>query len=473
VPKVYRIHPAIGIARLGDSQDFFIGPEAPGLISFKPPGGNYRDATTHHNILRQGARFRIYESTYPDGGPQTQPTAVREITDAEAVITWKVRLVNAKADNPGLNSGTAPDGVTTITNRPTQLHIDTDEQPIQGKNKPLQILAGDIFKNTAGQTTVKLGDIKTDQAGQLIVLGGHGKSACPFVPATPVGSLHNSWWYDDASDGTVNANIQLRADGSTPPVEAARILVGPPDFAPAINNIVSMYDLLYDLATQLPPNVRLTPPATVSFTRDIFPVLLRASQMYWVENRAHARHAPGTKGGFMDPALFDLLKDNNATVGSPARKQREAVFGKLRNPAGGGTATMDMPKLNGGLTLTPTQYAHFRLWSAGTFDADWNPAWQGFPPEIPFQNIADADRPGALDKAALETAVGGSFDPGIEGCLLPTSRKQLGHKNLRVPRSRQGLCWPVLRRQVFAGFLQKANLCAKEVGNRQASKAAE
>jgi len=30
--KSYRIHPAIGIARLGDSPtDYFIGPEAPGV----------------------------------------------------------------------------------------------------------------------------------------------------------------------------------------------------------------------------------------------------------------------------------------------------------------------------------------------------------------------------------------------------------------------------------------------------------
>ena len=48
--KVYRIHPGIGVARIGNSRapgedGFFIGPETPD-IDFVPPGGKYRDAKT-------------------------------------------------------------------------------------------------------------------------------------------------------------------------------------------------------------------------------------------------------------------------------------------------------------------------------------------------------------------------------------------------------------------------------------------
>ena len=46
-----RIHPGIGIARLGNSPEFFIGPEAPGEISDPggdggggPDGGSYKDS---------------------------------------------------------------------------------------------------------------------------------------------------------------------------------------------------------------------------------------------------------------------------------------------------------------------------------------------------------------------------------------------------------------------------------------------
>ena len=70
----YRIHPAIGIARLGDSpDDYFVGPEAPGVM---PPliradgtgsaPGKYKDAA--HRVKRQGARFRVYEYVY--SGPK-------------------------------------------------------------------------------------------------------------------------------------------------------------------------------------------------------------------------------------------------------------------------------------------------------------------------------------------------------------------------------------------------------------------
>lgn len=39
----FRIHPGVGVARVGNSQeDFFIGPEAPGWNPF-PEGGAYKD----------------------------------------------------------------------------------------------------------------------------------------------------------------------------------------------------------------------------------------------------------------------------------------------------------------------------------------------------------------------------------------------------------------------------------------------
>ena len=78
MPNIYRIHPAIGIARVGDSTDeYFVGPEAPGF----PPSLNRPDAPHDPNagykddrgrIKRQGARFRIYEHTFDDAGALIQ-----------------------------------------------------------------------------------------------------------------------------------------------------------------------------------------------------------------------------------------------------------------------------------------------------------------------------------------------------------------------------------------------------------------
>ena len=56
-----RIHPGIGIARLGDSDEFYIGPEAPGVVVDPggndgpgPNGGTYRDGGAR--LKRQAQR---------------------------------------------------------------------------------------------------------------------------------------------------------------------------------------------------------------------------------------------------------------------------------------------------------------------------------------------------------------------------------------------------------------------------------
>ena len=60
--RAFAIHPAIGVARMGNSPESFIGPETPGLSA------NWDDATGQFKcfrdmegrILRQGARFLVF-----------------------------------------------------------------------------------------------------------------------------------------------------------------------------------------------------------------------------------------------------------------------------------------------------------------------------------------------------------------------------------------------------------------------------
>jgi hypothetical protein len=96
----FAIHPGIGIARMGNSPDsFFIGPEMPGVDA------NWDDATgqfksfrdAQGRILRQGARFRVFEYFW-DEATQTwgNPSEVTLGTDV-ADIQWRVHLANRKA----------------------------------------------------------------------------------------------------------------------------------------------------------------------------------------------------------------------------------------------------------------------------------------------------------------------------------------------------------------------------------------
>src|SRR6266851_5682147 len=82
-----KIHPAIGIARLGNSPtEFFVGPEKP-LAHLRPKGG-YKDAKGR--IKRQAARFRLFG--YDNGGK-----LLGEVTAKDADISWTVHLANTKA----------------------------------------------------------------------------------------------------------------------------------------------------------------------------------------------------------------------------------------------------------------------------------------------------------------------------------------------------------------------------------------
>lgn len=230
-------------------------------------------------------------------------------------------------------------------------------------------------------------------------------------------------WYDDIADGPVRATITLKQSNEQPAVEPAWVITGVPGFAHPIPSIVTLWDLMYDVATQLPAPHTLTPPVTVSFTRDIYTLLRRPVLMQWVSALARQGHAGNAPGNFLAPAAFALLQDNNADPMSVAYQLRQKVFAALKNPAGGGG---DMPMLSG-LTVTKTQYATMQKWATGTFSADW----AGPPSVTPFDMLAPADQPMALDRAGLITAVGGAFYPGIEACYLAAQPATYG-KPIRV-----------------------------------------
>src|SRR3546814_5327486 len=165
------IHPAIGVARVGSSDEYFYGPEVTDPAPLPP--GSYRDADK--KLKRQAARFRIY-------GCNARGDIVRELTsaDSNAEIEWSVELANQKAawygfqlalDIPEANY--APP--TTLRNPGVadrrRLAITPGARTVAGAD------AGPAsFDGAFMEMPVYLGEITTDADKRLTVLGGKGVS---------------------------------------------------------------------------------------------------------------------------------------------------------------------------------------------------------------------------------------------------------------------------------------------------------
>lgn len=416
MPLEYRIHPAIGVARVGDSlDDFFIGPEAPGVppTLTKPDApaltsgqkGTYKDRQSR--VKRQGARFRIYEYTSNSAGAVTK---VREITAADARIEWHVHLANRKAAAERIpDSDAIPKRERRNKLAPEKsLILDAGPQSISGASQRMKRLHGRFME----QVDVPIGDLLTDAAGRLIVLGGFGKSQSVPAGAALDSFANNDGWCDDTSDGPVRAKVTLNGSAQTVEADPAWVLVAPPDFAPAIENVVTLYDVVYDQTAKVAdPSLAATDTSPVSFTKDIYPLLRRVSMLHWVSGVADSPRGHAA-GGVNDFASKVRLLSSN---GADAAPERGRIAGALRNPK---TGIGKMPKLPErtnknvrGPFVTETQYKRMQRWSQGTFAADWTGAE---PAPAPLDQLPDADKPHALDRAALEACVGGPFFPGIE-----------------------------------------------------------
>jgi hypothetical protein len=420
------IYPGIGIARVGDSPtEFFFGPEVPGTAS--DPDGGFKDKAGR--VKRQSARFRLYAH-------DAQGNVLKEITAADADITWTVHLANKKgswfqfqgaaAEAEARRTGQdLPLRNADVQNTPANLaarnalEIDPGPRSITGVGA-----AGDPYRFDSGtflSVPVPLGELRTDEAGRLFVLGGFGHSESVKPDNPIVEYANNDSWHDDTSDGPVTARVVLKGGVEVPVKQTGWVIVAPPDFAPSADNVVTLYEIMEEVAAG---QGWIQRPAPLSFTRDIYPILRRVVNYQWVNAEALRGHGPGKPGNFLEQ--LDTLGDNSAQ-NQPAR---QGVFDRLRNPTPATPSEavaqanyLFMPQLSGDegyitegdpttwLTVLPSQYKMLAQWAAGNFAADW-PGTAPVPPA--FSQITLRDQPAALDRAALEHCVGGAFFPGIE-----------------------------------------------------------
>ncbi len=408
----YKIHPGIGIARIGNSPDeFFIGPESFGDISnysneFKDKKGR---------IKRQACRFRIYG--YDENG-----NAIKEITFEDAEIIWKVTLANTKASwyrFQGLNPEGEYRNLDFKENERKKLNITPGERIIVGENQKGE----NQYKFDNGMfldTRVPLGELQTDEAGRLLVLGGSGFSSTSKENNPLTHYANNDYWHDDISDGPVTAVIKFK-DGTEISAIGSWVIIAPPKYAPEFENITTLYDVAYESAVKQGWFQMSKKP---SFTKDIYPILKRVTDMQWVNKGALIGHFQTSAGDFMK--IIDKISDPNKSANS----LRKAIFDRIRNPNLTGEkaveqATIDfMPPLCGDsgdaengvpekwFKLTETQYHYLKQWSEGEFEADWS----GIPKFPQLKDLPVKEQPEMLDKIGLTLSVGGAF---IQELKLP------------------------------------------------------
>ena len=395
------IHPAVGFARVGNSRDlFYFGPEIPGTS----PRGPFKDA--QGAMAKQAARFRIY-------GYDADGQALGEITAADADITWRVDVANAKP------VWYDPDEAFDVPNPPPtrQRNPDVeDRRALVAHATPRKVSGAGATPQSLDASflgiPVALGEVFTDGSGRLIVMPADGR-AIPGPGAPPLTGLSSDGWIDDTCDGPVRAEVRI--GGRSFEAEPAYVVSTSPDWGPSISEgIVTLFDAVED---GLYRARRRKKPRT-DFSRDVYPIFRRLTESQWVNEGFFLSNGWGSSADWTTPALREKLAD-----GSRRNKSwREEVFASFRDPDFANVEPDLVPALYGDkisippnlvqprqwLAVTRLQYAHLRAWAKGDFIDSGEREVQA------VSELPPARQPQALDEASLGACLGGAFHPGIE-----------------------------------------------------------
>jgi len=415
------IYPAIGFSRVGNSDKFFYAPEVPGVPP--EPEGGFKDGLD--KFKKQVQRFRVY-------GLDREGRVVREITkEAGDSIDWTVHVANTKAawyefkgpldmgaGNPGM-SGQPRNQFIEGEDR-EKLVIDPGPQQISVGKKPVELI-GDFWLEPH-RVPVKLGELRTDESGRLLVFPGEGKGSSA-IPNNPIKSFSdNDGWYDDWCDGPVNASVTLK-DGVKLDAIGAWVVCCGPDFVPGIHAITTLYDVIRDAMVNgkrfagkkaLSPNLS----SQISFLEEIYPIFQRLGQMEWLANNAQLQEGWIKVRSFLDSDHLNKLADPSAEN----KAFRQSIFELFRNPDSEKIDQYKLPYMLGSgadyahspahwFLLTKLQYDTLKKWSAGEFvnDLDRKESQIRTLDETPLEH-----QPDALTRAALDACSGGAFHPGVE-----------------------------------------------------------
>ncbi len=294
MPTTYRIHPGVGIARLGNSPDAFcITPERPAALPIdcdqrgnpllSPDGVNELPVAAFKDeqgrMKRQAARFQIwaYDDENPAGRPLKLGDQIEGGGNAGTLIDiqWRVYLANKKAvwydflqlqgehgydsNHPLRNAALTDEGARQ------RLIIDPGPRTVDHQTtRTAHFTRDDAAYATTFPPPLKpnsidtLGDLLTDDTGRLLVLGGLGNSGSylfddEFGQPRITDYANNDGWFDDTSDGPVMARLVM----FSPLVQRIRyidvespawVVCAYPAYVPEILDVVTMDDVIEDMA---------------------------------------------------------------------------------------------------------------------------------------------------------------------------------------------------------------------------------
>jgi hypothetical protein len=300
---------------------------------------------------------------------------------------------------------------------------------------------------------VNLGTVEYDDDGTLIFYAADGKSASLNPSDLNTDFADNANWYDDICDGRVTATLvslksadeAYRLDDA---LSAAWVVTAPPDYAPQIQPISTMYDMMSGASED----------AFETEFSLVFPLLYRLYRMQWVN-----------LGDFLAPSfretIDELIEKGNfkylyqktfKTVAEEhkAAEVRAHIFDLFRNPAypfdneaiipsslttnitnrGSGLDKLKLPYYPGDginypgspaqwFAIPPILYEQLENWKNGKFkhiepkDTPWDTMDQIGESYRQQYLKAAADpkkKPLLMFRAVMETLYGGGFHPGVE-----------------------------------------------------------
>jgi len=439
----FKITPSIGVARLGNSlEQFCLSPDETGGLPYEADASgnnlgpiiNFKDDKSQ--VRRQGQLFKILNA---EG---------EEITSKSPNVSsmeWTVHLANKKAawyqyselegnllygeKNSYKNRKVEFRNATKKTESERQtLIIDPGPRSVSGPNQSIGFDQGSVPSEysaqfppssvSSGTAITTLGDLKTDDDGRLIVLGGYG-NAGGNEPLTSYGG--SDTWHDDTADGPVYCTINFN-DGSDPISLQAWVIIGSPDFAPEIVNISTLSDSMFDVSIRcfdLMPNMCkggvFSKSYKVNFQRDILPIIKRFAGYQWVANVQSMMAFTANLIDFSDPSeenkanrenYFSYFRRPNDKSESSSAKQPQSELFKVNGensfpmmPMNSGSNSVSNETIVKFLALNDTQYYMLQQWANGSFEN--NPSFEPLP-------ISHANQ------ASIGNCVGLPMSPGIE-----------------------------------------------------------